>query len=211
MSSMVKVLESGLLGAFFCFLFLTPNLAAEPSEKVKQVVDAARSQVGKTVGYDPSYVKLKYPGGDVPIETGVCTDVVIRSFRAIGIDLQKELHEDLSANFSLYPNKEVWGLTKADKNIDHRRVPNLRVFFSRKGQSLSIKNFRSSNAKPGDVLTWKLLPHGATHIGVVSDRKSRFLGKPLVIHNVGEGAREENIIGSFGYKLTGHYRYLPTK
>src|ERR1043166_9997552 len=138
-------------------------LAANSPPALKAIIDGANDQVGKTTGYDPSYQKIDYPNGDVPIETGVCSDVIVRAFRSGGIDLQKEVHEDMKSNFSLYPAK--WGLKSPDTNIDHRRVPNLQIFFARKGKSLSTNN-DTENFLPGDVVTWDL-GGGTDHVGIV--------------------------------------------
>jgi uncharacterized protein len=164
------------------------------------LADAARAQVGVTTGYDPAYRRLAYPGGDVPTSTGVCCDVVVRSLRtAGGLDLQKEIHEDMRANFAAYPKK--WGLRKPDANIDHRRVPNLQTFFSRRGWSLAIGT-SAADFQAGDIVTWDL-GNGLAHIGVVSDRRTPG-GTPLVIHNIGRGAQEEDVL--FAWNITGHYR-----
>ena len=178
----------GLLG-------LAMGQEAEPVS----VVEAARSQVGKTVRYDGAYVGLDFPGGDVPEDRGVCTDVVVRALRAArGLDLQKEIHEDMRANFSKYPRN--WGLKRPDRNIDHRRVPNQRTFFTRKGWKVdapsALKDYRA-----GDLVT--CLVGNRPHIMVVSDRRSA-TGVPLVIHNIGAGAREEDRLGDF--RITGVYR-----
>lgn len=165
------------------------------------LVAAARKQVGVTVDYDPAYVVLTYPGGDVPAERGVCTDVVIRALReAVDFDLQKAVHEDMRANFSVYPRN--WGLSRPDKNIDHRRVPNLQTFFKRKADALPYPMDDRTAYLPGDIVT-SMLPGNLPHIMIVSDRKSAD-GIPLVIHNIGRGAQEENSL--FAYPLTGHYR-----
>ena len=164
------------------------------------IVAAARGQIGKTVIYDPSYVRLEYPRGDVPIERGVCTDVVIRALRdALNVDLQKLLHEDMKAAFSEYPRR--WGLKKPDRNIDHRRVPNLRRYFERKGYSVGVSQ-NKQDYLPGDLVTCAVPPN-RPHIMIVSDRKTRN-GVPLVIHNIGRGAREEDRL--FDFRITGHYR-----
>nr|WP_297351497.1 DUF1287 domain-containing protein [uncultured Caldimonas sp.] len=164
-----------------------------------QLVRSAREQVGVTLGYDPRYQRLSYPGGDVPMETGVCTDVVIRALRAQRIDLQKEVHEDMRTQFGAYPKH--WGLARPDRNIDHRRVPNLMTFFKRRGHALPVS--RDATAyRPGDIVTWDL-GRNTPHIGIVSDRKSA-TGEPLIIHNIGAGTREEG--GLFAYRITGHYR-----
>ena len=166
-----------------------------------ELVTAARGQVGKTVSYDPAYVSLTYPGGDVPIEKGVCTDVVVRAFRtALSTDLQKLVHEDMAANFKAYP--KLWGLSRTDANIDHRRVPNLQKFFERRGCKLPVTQ-EAGDYQPGDLVTCTVagkLPH----IMIVSDKKSAD-GRPLVIHNIGAGAQEEDCL--FTYPLTGHYRW----
>lgn len=161
---------------------------------------AARTQVGVTVRYDPSYRLLAYPGGDLPPERGVCTDVVIRALRAArGIDLQQAVHEDIVAHASAYPLRR-WRATGPDRNIDHRRVPNLMVYFARQG--LELPSGGGAAYLPGDVVAWDL-GRGILHIGVVSDRRS-IAGTPLVIHNIGAGAREEDLL--FRYRIIGHYR-----
>jgi uncharacterized protein YijF (DUF1287 family) len=166
------------------------------------LVAAARSQVGVTVNYDGRYVRLRYPGGDVPQDRGVCTDVLVRAYRKCGSDLQVLVHEDMIGNWGAYP--KFWGLSKPDKNIDHRRVPNLAVFFSRKGTKLAVTH-DPGDYKPGDIVTWRL-PSGVPHIGLVSDSRTGS-SVPLVVHNIGEGVREEDIL--FLYPITGHYRYMP--
>lgn len=183
---------------FLIALVLFPALTFAEINAQK-LVTSARSQIGVTKSYDPAYRPLSYPGGDVPLATGVCTDVIIRALRQQSLDLQKEVHEDMRANFSAYPKK--WGLTKPDKNIDHRRVPNLMTWFKRKGHSLTITQ-KPADYLPGDIVTWDL-GNGLTHIGIVSDRRS-VQGIPLIIHNIGNGTQEEDLL--FGYKITGHYR-----
>ncbi len=166
-----------------------------------KIVEAARKQVGVTISYDPEYVALKYPGGDLPREKGVCTDVVIRALRdGLAQDLQKLVHEDMKADFAAYPKN--WGLSRPDKNIDHRRVPNLRAFFKRKVIVLPVKNV-AGRFRPGDLVTCTVPPN-LPHIMIVSDKKTAE-GVPLVIHNIGRGAREEDVL--FTYPLTGHYRW----
>ncbi|HUS35101.1 MAG TPA: DUF1287 domain-containing protein, partial [Verrucomicrobiae bacterium] len=159
----------------------------------------ARDQIGVTVSYDPAYRKLAYPNGDVPMKTGVCCDVVIRALRKQSVDLQKEVHDDMSAHFSEYPRS--WGLKKPDPNIDHRRVPNLITYFKRKGYSVAVTK-KADDFAPGDIVTW-VLPGALTHIGIVSDRKTTG-GDPLIIHNIGSGTREEDIL--FAYPISGHFR-----
>ena len=164
------------------------------------LVSAARSQIGVTVRYVPSYQKLAYPNGDVPREQGVCVDVVIRAMRdAKRGDLQQLVHEDMKAHFDAYP--KTWGLKTTDRNIDHRRVPNLQCFFKRKGWALSVTK-KASDYQPGDFVTC-LVAGRLPHIMVVSDRKATD-GTPLVIHNIGSGTQEENLL--FVYPLTGHFR-----
>ena len=142
------------------------SLAPDVSPELKTFIDAAAAQVGVTTGYDPSYVSLSYPGGDVPKETGVCSDVLVRAFRGVGVDLQKEIHEDMRRAFADYPRK--WGLSRPDSNIDHRRVPNLMTYFSRKGKSISVTN-NADDYRLGDIVTWDL-GGGVDHIGIVTDR-----------------------------------------
>lgn len=175
--------------------------ALTSAEKNLAIVKAARSQIGVTVRYVADYVSMDYPGGDVPKETGVCTDVVIRALRGTGQDLQKLVHEDMRANFSRYPT--IWGLSRTDKSIDHRRVPNLKTYFRRKGKSIEVSQ-KGADYLPGDLVTCTVagkLPH----IMVVSDKKNA-RGTPLVIHNIGSGAREEDSL--FDYPITGHYRFF---
>lgn len=167
-----------------------------------KVSEAACSIIDPSIVYDPSYTKIKYPGGDISEDKGVCTDVVIRTYRRLGIDLQQEVHEDMSNNFIKYPSKRIWGLSSPDTNIDHRRVPNLQVFFSRKGQTLPISN-KASDYHAGDIVTWDL-GKGMTHIGIVINKKSA-RGNPLIVHNIGSGQIAEDLL--FRYKITGHYRY----
>ena len=178
--------------------------AAKPvyeSPLLERLVAAAHERTTHEVEYDPSYFKLDYPNGDVPAEKGVCTDEVIRSYRALGIDLQKEVHEDMAANFARYPTK--FGLQSTDTNIDHRRVPNLRVFFERKGKSLPI-TAEAADYRPGDIVTWDLNA-SQTHIGIVVDAPSATPGRYMIMHNIGQGPKIEDIL--FAWKITGHYRY----
>ena len=163
------------------------------------LVTAAREQVGVTLTYDPAYRRLGYPNGDVPLNTGVCTDVVIRALRAQGLDLQQAVHQDMRANFNLYPKN--WGLSRPDSNIDHRRVPNLMTWFKRQGWSLPLGQ-DAERYRPGDIVTWDL-GGGLTHIGIISDRQAGS-GVPLGLHNIGRGTQEEDIL--FSFKITGHYR-----
>ena len=170
----------------------------EPEEPSPQIVQSARNQIGKTLRYDPAYTKLTYPMGDVPMEKGVCTDVVIRALREQNIDLQELVHQDMSRNFSVYPKR--WGLKQPDTNIDHRRVPNLMTYFTRQGWAVQDTNYQA-----GDIVTWELKGN-RPHIGIVSDRK---IGdRPLIIHNIGSGTREDDVL--YRYTITGHFR-LPVQ
>jgi uncharacterized protein YijF (DUF1287 family) len=164
---------------------------------------AAIDRTHHLVRYDPAYMRIAYPGGDVAANTGVCTDEVIRSYRALGIDLQKEVHEDMQSNFWSYPNHLRWMLFHTDTNIDHRRVPNLRVFFGRKGKSLPIST-RAEDYGPGDLVTYDL-GGGVPHIGIVVDQKSH-AGRYMIVHNIGEGPKMEDVL--FRWKITGHYHYF---
>ena len=166
------------------------------------LVEGAMRQVGVTRYYDPAYRQLAYPGGDVPMDRGVCSDVIIRSFRHAGLDLQKLVHEDIRRNFAAYPQK--WGLHTPDSNIDHRRVPNLAAFFHRSGRSLPVTD-RGADYLPGDVVAWQLA-YGVPHVGIVSDRRAPAGDRYLVVHNVGAGARLEDAL--FAYQITGHFRWF---
>ena len=183
--------------ALLLMVLASPVLAgSEPS----RLTAAARDQVGVTLTYDPAYAKLAFPGGDVPRDRGVCTDVVIRALRdAWGIDLQLAVNRDMKADFTAYP--ALWGLTKTDRNIDHRRVPNLAALFARIGAKVPLEEGPTPYL-PGDIVTWRL-PGNLDHIGIVSDRLAAD-GTPLILHNIGHGAQEENIL--FAYPMTGHYR-----
>jgi uncharacterized protein YijF (DUF1287 family) len=163
--------------------------------------DAAIALTHTEVVYDPSYFSIAYPNGDVPVGKGVCTDVIIRAYRTLGIDLQKEVHEDMSAHFSLYPKK--WGLKTTDRNIDHRRVPNLMTFFARHGKVLSLSG-NPADYKPGDIVCWNL-GGATTHIGIVVNRKSGDGKRNLIVHNIGGGQELADCL--FSFKIIGHYRY----
>ena len=180
-----------------------PQLTELHSPKVRKMLESALQQTRTTTGYTQKYYVIKYPGGDVPSDTGACTDVVIRSMRNAGVDLQKDVHEDMKANFSDYPQK--WGLSTTDTNIDHRRVPNLMKFFERKGKSLKITK-NGKDYKPGDIVSWDLNGKGTTHIGVVSNRWNPDTKRYLIIHNIGGGTRLEDRL--FDWEITGHYRYF---
>lgn len=172
----------------------------------QDIVSAALERTKQRVTYDGSYFSIPYPNGDVPENIGVCTDVVIRTYRAIGTDLQVLVHEDMKKNFSAYPSKRIWGLRATDRNIDHRRVPNLQTFFSRKGRELTVTDNKEDYA-PGDVVTW-MLPGNLPHIGIITDKRSPVTGNPIVVHNIGSGPVTEDML--FAYKITGHYRYAPS-
>ena len=177
-------------------------LSAAASASATGLVNAARSQVGVTLSYDPRYERLAYPGGDVPLERGVCTDVVVRAYRKLGADLQVLVHQDMKQAWDVYQKKGRWQMKAPDRNIDHRRVPNLATFFGRHGSSLPVSK-EGSQYKAGDIVTW-MLPGNLTHIGIVSDKQAAG-GVPLIIHNIGAGTKEENIL--FAYPVTGHYRW----
>ena len=166
-----------------------------------RLADSTLTLTKQIVSYDPMYFQLDYPNGDVPQDKGVCTDVVIRAYRKFGIDLQKEVHEDMKSNFSKYPKK--WGLSRPDKNIDHRRVPNLMTFFTRHGTTKPI----TTNPKdflPGDIVCWNL-GGAVTHIGIVVKKKSADGQRYLIVHNIGGGQILEDCL--FNFKIIGHYRY----
>jgi uncharacterized protein len=176
------------------------SLPAEPW--AAKLIIAAEAQVGVTLSYDPAYRKLTFPGGDVPLAAGVCTDVVIRAYRdALGVDLQREVNADMRRNFAAYP--KIWGLSRTDTNIDHRRVPNLKMFFKRKGAEKPV-SAAGADYLPGDLVT-QMLPGNLPHIAIVSNRPNEDQSRPLVIHNIGGGARIEDTL--FAYEITGRYRY----
>ncbi len=192
---LMTILTVGIVG------FALSRAGADTSFGEK-LAAAALMRTSQDVVYDGRYVKLAYPGGDVPGSIGVCSDVIIRSYRTLGIDLQKNVHEDMVSAFHSYP--DYWGPKKPDSNIDHRRVPNLRQFFTRQGEVLPISD-RKDDYKAGDIVTWNLKPGGnLPHIGIVSDKTSRS-GAPMIIHNIGQGPKLEDML--FSYKITGHYRY----
>jgi len=167
----------------------------------QQLADSALTLTYSRVRYDPAYYRLAFPGGDVPPDRGVCTDVVIRAYRLLGIDLQLEVHEDMKSNFDAYP--KIWGAGTTDTNIDHRRVPNLMTFFSRKGQILPLSRI-PGDYRPGDLVCWDL-GGNVTHIGILSAKRSSDGERYLVIHNIGAGQVLEDCL--FRYRITGHYRY----
>jgi uncharacterized protein YijF (DUF1287 family) len=197
----LRIERARILACVVACLFALAPIASEGSPRVAKLIDAAHAQHGVTLHYDGRYARLDYPGGDVAADRGVCTDVVIRAYRALGIDLQQRVHEDIRANFDDYP--KLWGLRRPDRNIDHRRVPNLQRFFLRNGQSLAVTD-QAEAFRPGDLVTWRL-PGNLPHIGIVSDRSAG--ARPLIVHNVGAGVQIEDVL--FAWPITGHYRYLP--
>ena len=180
--------------------FSTLVLADDFSDKL---VHAALERTNHNVTYDGSYHKLNYPNGDVPSNIGVCTDVIIRSYRQLGIDLQKLVHEDIVDNFDQYPSKRIWGMSRADKNIDHRRVPNLEAFFSRNGASLP-KSKNKSDYAAGELVTW-ILPGNLPHIGIVTDKINPISGNLMIVHNIGRGPELADVL--FAFPINGHYKY----
>ncbi|CCO48746.1 conserved hypothetical protein [Vibrio nigripulchritudo SOn1] len=198
---MTRIFKAGLLVC--CAALSCQAYSASPNE----LVDAAMERTEHFVIYDGSYVSIPYPNGDVASNKGVCTDVIIRSYRTLDIDLQKRVHEDIKAHFDQYPSKRIWGLSRPDKNIDHRRVPNLQAYFKRHGESLRVSR-KGTNYKPGDIVTW-MLPGNLPHIGIVVDQRSEDGERPLIVHNIGFGPKMDDML--FDYQITGHYRYFPQK
>ena len=188
-----------LLALLAVLTLVTPTHGAQDAELGLRLVAAARQQIGVTTTYDPAYVALTYPGGDVPRSTGVCSDVIVRALRQVGVDLQRAVHEDMRRNFNDYPQK--WGLKAPDKNIDHRRVPNLMRYLERHHIVLHEKLKMPNSYRPGDIVAWNL-GGGVLHIGMVSEKKSG--SAPWIIHNIGRGAEEQDIL--FQYQVIGHYR-----
>ena len=189
--------------AFGASLFRPRTAAAAFEPWVNKLLSAAEKQIGETLLYDPAYVRLDYPGGDVPRDRGVCTDVIVRAYRdGLGIDLQKLVHEDMKRNFAAYPRD--WGLAGPDRNIDHRRVPNLQAFFRRQGAELPAAGGQGGY-QPGDVVSQKL-PGNLAHIALLSSRMGSDGATPMMIHNIGAGARLEDRL--FEFEITGHYRFV---
>ncbi len=187
-----------LIGIFF---ILQISFLTAQNNFYSQLSDAAIELTHQQVIYDGSYFSIDYPNGDVPKGKGVCTDVIIRAYRLVGVDLQKEVHEDMTTNFEKYP--KIWGLNSTDTNIDHRRVPNLMVFFYRKGEVKPITN-EATGYLPGDIVAWRL-SNGLTHIGLIINKKSEEDNRNLIVHNIGFGQVAEDVL--FDYKIIGHYRY----
>jgi len=192
-----------MLRIYTTYLFLCVSLAFSSAQNdfALQLNNAAIELTTQNIQYNPAYFSIAYPGGDIPAHFGVCTDVIIRAYRKLDIDLQKEVHEDMKAHFNLYPDN--WGLSQTDTNIDHRRVPNLMVFFARKGHKRSISP-QAKDYKVGDIVCWSL-GGGITHIGIVIDQLSEDGKRPLIVHNIGGGQVIEDCL--FTYKIIGHYTY----
>jgi uncharacterized protein YijF (DUF1287 family) len=179
------------------------NTEAVATTFEEKLAEAAISIIDPSINYDPSYFSIKYPNGDVPKNKGVCTDVIIRAYRKLGIDLQKEVHEDIKANFSKYPNLKKWGMTKTDTNIDHRRVPNLEIFFERKGIKLLVSK-NANDYKTGEIVTW-MINGKLPHIGIITNKKSHDRERNLIVHNVGHGQVLEDCL--FSYEIVGHFKF----
>ncbi|NLH57682.1 MAG: DUF1287 domain-containing protein [Rikenellaceae bacterium] len=191
-----------LLGIVSMLLFCSFAVQEQDKQSFGSMLSDAAIELTKIrVIYDPNYYVLDYPNGDLPADRGVCTDVVVRAYRKLGIDLQKEVHEDMKANFHLYPNN--WGLSKPDRNIDHRRVPNLMVYFSRYGRIKAITT-NPEDYQPGDIVAWDL-GGGTTHIGIVISQKSHDGKRNLIVHNIGNGQEISDCL--FEYSIIGHYQY----
>ena len=193
------------MSRFVLYLLALSALDVKAADFNHDIVNALIHRTTQQVTYDGAYHRLEYPGGDVPANIGVCTDVIIRSYRQLGIDLQKLVHEDIQANFLAYPSKRIWGLTRPDKNIDHRRVPNLQVYFERHAQVLT-KSLNAADYKTGDIVTW-MLPGNLPHIGMVVNEIAQDSGQPLIVHNIGRGPEMSDML--FAYTITGHYRFVP--
>lgn len=193
--------KQGRFLTFALMLFAEASIAGEQASNTEILLNAARARTQNTEFYDSAYRVIAYPNGDVPDTLGVCSDLIIRAYRAINIDLQVLVHEDMAAHFSAYPTR--WHLKKADSNIDHRRVPNLQRYFERQGASLRISN-NPADYKPGDLVTWAL-PGNLPHIGIVSNQHNKDGTRPMILHNIGAGPKEEDALMS--YRITGHYRF----
>jgi uncharacterized protein len=204
MPNQAMLTRRAALSAILTFFVPRPAASASlPTEPwAEKLITAAEAQIGVTLSYDSAYRRLSFPGGDVPREAGVCTDVVIRAYRdAFGLDLQREVNADMRRNFAAYP--KIWGLSRTDLNIDHRRVPNLKVFFKRNGAEKPV-SAAGADYLPGDLVT-QMLPGNLPHIAIISNQLSADQSRPLVIHNIGGGAKIEDTL--FAYEITGRYRY----
>ena len=195
MNELIKIYILSIL-LFVNVIFTQESFSPE------NISNAAIELTKDEVIYDGSYYSIPYPNGDVPDGIGVCTDVIIRTYRSLGFDLQKEIHEDMKTNFDVYP--KIWGLKKPDKNIDHRRVPNQMTYFERQGASLPITN-DSKNYLPGDIVAWDL-GGGTTHIGIIVNKKSPFSDNYMIVHNIGAGQNIDDCL--FNFEIIGHYRFL---
>lgn len=184
-------------------LFACATCAADEATDAAALIASARARTLAPETYDGAYRVLAYPNGDVPADRGVCTDVIVRAYRALGLDLQVLVHEDMRAHFRAYP--QSWGLRGPDRNIDHRRVPNLQAFFERRSAALAVSRDAADYAA-GDLVTW-MLPGNLPHIGIVSDRRTADGARPLILHNIGRGSSEDDTL--FAYPITGHYRWFP--
>jgi uncharacterized protein YijF (DUF1287 family) len=206
--SRIRLLASSVVAvAIACSLLAAQSDSPQAASRALFLQKLVAAAIGRTqhfVRYDPAYVRILYPNGYVPAATGVCTDEIIRSYRAVGVDLQKEVHEDMEQNFSAYLHKWHFPLAQPDTNIDHRRVPNLMVFFSRKGETLKISS-DAADYSPGDLITWDL-GGNVPHIGILVDQRSPLSGRYLIVHNIGQGPKMEDVL--FHWKITGHYRYF---
>ena len=180
------------------------NNTLQQQKELEKIAAAAISIINPNIQYDPSYFAIKYPNGDIPVNKGVCTDVIIRAYRKLNIDLQKEVHDDMRAHFNLYPNIKKWGLHTTDTNIDHRRVPNLEVFFSRQGQKPPVTS-KADDYKSGEIVTW-MINDKFPHIGIITNQKSSDSNTPLIVHNIGAGQVLEDCL--FKYKIVGHFKYF---
>lgn len=194
-------MKRALAGALL-FASLASASPAPDGDFAQRLVAAAVAQTGQRVVYDGSYRRIPYPGGDVPPAIGVCTDVVIRAYRALGIDLQQRVHEDMRGAFTAYPR--LWGMRAPDPNIDHRRVPNLQAFFRRRGAERRVPRQDATVYAPGDLVTW-MLPGNLPHIGIVTEQRTPDGERPLIVHNIGRGPQVEDML--FAYPITGVYRW----
>ena len=197
------VLKGRYMTRYHLFLFTLISFTSGANTFDEDIADALIDRTTHNITYNGAYYSIAYPGGDVPSNIGVCTDVIIRAYRQLGVDLQKNVHEDMQAHFTQYPSKRIWGLSKPDKNIDHRRVPNLQVYFQKHGAVLA-KSTNPKDYNVGDIVTW-MLPGNLPHIGMVVSESSGEGDNPLIVHNIGRGPEKSDML--FAYPITGHYRY----
>lgn len=188
---------------YYLYLFALMSFSGAANTFDEDITAALIERTTHNITYNGAYYSIGYPGGDVPSNIGVCTDVIIRAYRTLGVDLQERVHEDMQAHFTHYPSKRIWGLSKPDKNIDHRRVPNLQVFFKKHGAVLA-KSTNPNDYKVGDIVTW-MLPGSLPHIGMVVSASTEEGDNPLIVHNIGRGPEKSDML--FAYPITGHYRY----